>query len=218
MDVGGGSTEVMLGESSSVHYRRSFTIGALRLFELLKPSDPPTAANLAHCRITVDDFLHWEVAPELDLALRGCRGRTMRLVGRGGTAAVLARTISGKPGELDDLDKSTCIRTRQVRDSVELLWSYSYEQRLKVRGLPSKRADVILTGAVISEAFMARFGFAQVTVSRRGLRYGVLLESNDAQKAQGKVSPVQFNRSTTGLLTEKPARRPPQPSGVVAEA
>ncbi|MCI0535115.1 MAG: hypothetical protein L0Z50_07795 [Verrucomicrobiales bacterium] len=175
VDVGGGSTEVILGDESTVSYRKSFPIGALRLFELLKPVDPPSPADLAQCRTTLDDFLHWEVRPELEPALRAVRQRTPRLVGTGGTAAVLARIIAGKGDEPDDLDKATSLRTKQIRDTLELLWSTSLAQRLKMDGLPSKRADVVLTGSAVFEAFMTRFDFPQLTVSRRGLRHGVLL-------------------------------------------
>lgn len=196
VDVGGGSTEVILGDDSLVYYRRSFAIGALRLFELLKPADPPSAEDLAQCRATLHDFLHWEVAPELESALRPLRGILPQFVGTGGSAAVLARIISGKAEEPEDLDKSNSVKAKQVCGAVELLWSYSTERRLKINGLPGKRADVILTGAAVFEAFMTRFDFGQLTVSRRGLRHGVLLDHVAARANQLNVASCHSNFST----------------------
>ncbi|MCI0540021.1 MAG: hypothetical protein L0Z50_32850 [Verrucomicrobiales bacterium] len=192
VDVGGGSTEVILGDGPIICYRGSFAIGALRLLELLKPADPPSAADLERCRATINDFLDWEVAPELKGVLSEIRGRTARLVGTGGSAAVLAWIISGRR-DPDDLDKSTCVKAKQVHDAVELLWRYSHAQRLKVDGLPTKRADVILTGAAVFEAFMTRFDFPQLTVSRRGLRHGVLLDSGAAaDSSRGTAVPASL--------------------------
>jgi exopolyphosphatase/guanosine-5'-triphosphate,3'-diphosphate pyrophosphatase len=213
VDVGGGSSEVILGEQSSIYYRRSFAIGALRLFELLKPADPPSALDLAQCRAALNDFLHWEVAPELEPLLRAFRPRMPRLVGTGGSAAVLARIISAKAEKLADLDKSVFVKAKQVRIAVELLWSYSTEQRLKINGLPGKRADVILTGAAVFETFLTRFDFPQLTVSRRGLRHGVLLDSAGVgpstitSSAQG-VNPSQKNTTTEARFLS-PTSRPP---------
>jgi exopolyphosphatase/pppGpp-phosphohydrolase len=51
------------------------------------------------------------------------------------------------------------------------------EQRQSIPGIPAKRGDVILTGVAIYEAIMEQFGFSQLAVSTRGLRYWALLQS-----------------------------------------
>ena len=47
LDVGGGSTEFMIGQGEHPDYSRSFPLGSVRLMEMMRPSDPPTVAELA---------------------------------------------------------------------------------------------------------------------------------------------------------------------------
>src|SRR5579859_4411056 len=70
LDVGGGSTEFILGHGEQKDFRRSFALGTVRLLEQLHPSDPPTPQELADCRALVRDFLRAEVAPSLVPAMR----------------------------------------------------------------------------------------------------------------------------------------------------
>jgi exopolyphosphatase/pppGpp-phosphohydrolase len=62
---------------------------------------------------------------------------------------------------------------------VEHLWSLPLAERQEIAGLPKKRADVILTGAVIYEAVMEQLAFAELRVSTRGLRFAAVMA--DAQ-------------------------------------
>jgi exopolyphosphatase/pppGpp-phosphohydrolase len=57
-----------------------------------------------------------------------------------------------------------------------MLWSLGLSDRKRLIGLPKKRADVILFGAVIYEASLHELGFADLRASTRGLRYAALLD------------------------------------------
>ncbi len=70
LDVGGGSTEFIVGQGAHQHFRQSFPLGTVRLLERFPPSDPPTAGELAVCRQWLRDFLEKEVEPSLAPALR----------------------------------------------------------------------------------------------------------------------------------------------------
>ena len=62
-----------------------------------------------------------------------------------------------------------------VRDIVlqgERLWSLPLAERRKITGLPANRADVILPGVAIYSVLMEEFGFSELCVSTRGLRFG----------------------------------------------
>ena len=65
LDVGGGSTEFILGQGAHKQFRQSFQLGTVRLMEKLPFGDPPTAQQLAASRRFVKDFLHREVRPKL---------------------------------------------------------------------------------------------------------------------------------------------------------
>jgi exopolyphosphatase/pppGpp-phosphohydrolase len=55
------------------------------------------------------------------------------------------------------------------------LWRLPLARRKEIVGLPRQRADVILTGVLIYELVMAEFGFEQLRVSTRGLRFAAVM-------------------------------------------
>lgn len=190
LDVGGGSTEFILGCGAHMHFQRSYPLGTVRLMEKLPHSDPPTAVELSQCRQWLADFLEREVRPELDLALRreaetdsqervrrAPDDKTLQLVGTGGTTSILACIEAG----LRHFDRARIEAARlslaQVRARTERLWTLPLAERKKTVGLPPDRADVILYGVAIYEAVMERFNFGELRVSTRGLRFGAVLES-----------------------------------------
>lgn len=174
LDVGGGSTEFILGENREQYFRNSYRLGTVRLLEQLRPGDPPGALELTRCRKELRNFLDENIAPELETAMRRCE-KEIHLVGTGGTTTILARMEK----QLMDFDReqieSTRLTPAQVQSHVERNWNLSLEERKKVVGLPPKRADVILTGLAIYEAVMERFGFRELRISTRGLRYAAVL-------------------------------------------
>ena len=99
----------------------------------------------------------------------------MRLVGTGGTTTILAR-MEAQMADFDrDRIEAVRLSAAGVRTHVERLWSLPLAGRKQVVGLPSKRADVILTGAVIYETVMEELGFTELRVSTRGLRFAAVM-------------------------------------------
>jgi exopolyphosphatase/guanosine-5'-triphosphate,3'-diphosphate pyrophosphatase len=181
LDVGGGSTEFILGQGEHKHFRESFPLGTVRLMQKVPHSDPPRAGELAASRAWLKTFLETEVQPKL--APKIDRDNTvysantgLQLVGTGGTASILAR-MELKAGDYDrERIEAARLGVERVRWHVQNLWGLGLAERQKIIGLPTKRADVILTGAVIYEAVMEQFGFAELRVSTRGLRFAALME------------------------------------------
>ena len=99
----------------------------------------------------------------------------MALVGTGGTTSILGH-IEAK---LETYDRAKIEATRlslaRVRWHVEHLWSLPLEERRRVVGLPPNRADVILMGVAIYEAIMEKFGFSELRISTRGLRFAAVM-------------------------------------------
>lgn len=176
MDVGGGSTEFIVGEGREQFFRDSFQLGVVRLIEKLRPADPPTAIDLAACRAEVHAFLKERVAPRLDPALdRAGRDRVV-LVGVGGSATYLAAIQLALTDFSRDHIEALRLTRAQVHDWTERLWHVALAERQKIPGLPAKRADVMITGAAIYEAVMEQFGFTELRVSTRGLRFAALMD------------------------------------------
>jgi exopolyphosphatase/guanosine-5'-triphosphate,3'-diphosphate pyrophosphatase len=174
LDVGGGSTEFIVGENAVPQFRNSYSLGTVRLLEQLRPGDPPGLRALIGCRVWLREFLKAQVFPLLRTALSGCK-RPVKLVGTGGTATLLPR-IQAHLAEFDRAKiESTVLTLDMVRGHLESHWQMTLAERQQIVGLPPKRADVILTGIAIYEAIMEQFEFKELTVSTRGLRYWALL-------------------------------------------
>jgi exopolyphosphatase/guanosine-5'-triphosphate,3'-diphosphate pyrophosphatase len=182
LDVGGGSTEFILGCGAQKHFRQSFRLGTVRLLETIPHSDPPTREEFAETRKWVREFIAEKVSPALAPALeRETRLQAtqtpMLLVGTGGTTTILAR-MEAKLGTFDRaVIENTRISLERLRWHTEQLWSMPLSRREGVVGLPRKRADVILTGMVIFEAVMEQLGFTELRVSTRGLRFAAVMDA-----------------------------------------
>ncbi|HEX4263600.1 MAG TPA: Ppx/GppA family phosphatase [Verrucomicrobiae bacterium] len=182
LDVGGGSTEFILGQGDYKHFRESFPLGTVRLMEKVPHSDPPRREELTECRIWLKTFFETEVQPKLAPKMNWggeiySANTGLQLVGTGGTASILARMELKAEDYNREAIEATRLSLERVRWHVRNLWSRAFAEREKIIGLPPKRADVILTGAAIYEAVMEQFGFAELRVSTRGLRFAALMDA-----------------------------------------
>ena len=175
LDVGGGSTEFILGHGKKKSFAHSFPLGTVRLMEKFPHSDPPTRGEFTKCRDWLKNFLHFEVRPQLEPALKN-ETSEIRLVGTGGTTSILARMEK----KLDRFDREKIERTvlsfEQVVAHRKNLWKLPLAERKEIPGLPKLRADVILTGVLIYEAVMEEFNFKELRVSTRGLRFAAVMD------------------------------------------
>jgi exopolyphosphatase / guanosine-5'-triphosphate,3'-diphosphate pyrophosphatase len=174
LDVGGGSTEFILGHAGHALFRDSFKLGTVRLLEAARLADPPTSAELAASRAQLRAFLDREVRPRLAPHLAQLSPALPCLVGTGGTTSILARLELQLPDYDRDRIEATRFTAARLRSHVERLWSLPLAERRELPGLPPKRADVILFGAAIYEAVMEGFGIAELRVSTRGLRFAAV--------------------------------------------
>ena len=177
LDVGGGSTEFILGCGSRRLFARSFSLGTVRLLEKFPHGDPPTAAEWTACRDWLRAFLEDQVRSLLEPVLKsGDLSGPVRLAGTGGTATLLGRMDR----QLEHFDRAAIESVQLSREHLQTLrarlWSLPLAQRQRVPGLPPSRADVILTGVAIYAAVMERFDLPLLSLSTRGLRFAAVME------------------------------------------
>ena len=175
VDVGGGSTEFIVGDAGGMRFHLSLPLGSVRLMERHPAGDPPTADECAAVREATDTQLRAREVPELrrQIAAFG-QAAPVQLVATGGVASILAMMELG----IDDHDRE---RMEAVGLSVERvaawrgrLWGLRLARRREITGLPANRADVALFGSLIVEQSMRQLGFDALRVSTRGIRFGVL--------------------------------------------
>jgi len=170
IDIGGGSTEVIIGSQDQHTYVGSLKLGAVRLTTYFLPEARGPVplrtyeALQRYVRHHAVRTLREMQAYRIDLAI-GSSGTIRSL------ADVAARHVHKRPLQPDDV--LTYAHLQQV---VRLLAALSLEERRKVPGLNPERADIILAGAAILDAFMQALDLPDMHISERGLREGLLVD------------------------------------------
>jgi len=176
LDVGGGSSEFIFGRGPQKKFSQSLPLGSVRLMERFPVQDPPGPDQLSICRKWLREFLNNELAGNLRPVMQSEAGEKVQLVGTGGTTSILGRMEA----RLEEYDRARIEATRigidRIRGHVNHLWSLPLEERKQIPGLPKSRADVILFGSAIYESVMEFFGFEELRISTRGLRFAVVME------------------------------------------
>jgi exopolyphosphatase/guanosine-5'-triphosphate,3'-diphosphate pyrophosphatase len=163
-DIGGGSTELILGGRDGVTDRASLDIGCVRMSERHLHADPPAPAEL--------DALRAEAAAALPGRLTdAARG----LVGVAGTVTTLATIDMGLEVELPEVIDGHRLAAETVERLLAELAALPLERRRVVRGLMPQRAPTIVAGAVILSAIVRATGADAVVVSERDILHGAAL-------------------------------------------
>ena len=177
LDVGGGSTEFILGRDRTRLLARSFPLGTVRQLEMHPLSNPPTAGEFANCRDGLQQYLRAEVQPQLAAVLgSNALPGPLQLVGTGGTTSLLGRMELQLASFDRDAIESVQLSLDRMRALRDQLWSLPLAQRQILPGLPANRADVILTGTAIYTAVMEVFAIPQLSISTRGLRFAAVMD------------------------------------------
>jgi exopolyphosphatase/guanosine-5'-triphosphate,3'-diphosphate pyrophosphatase len=173
-DVGGGSTELVLGDAEGPTpptSRVSLDIGSVRLFERHVHTDPPRPAELAN--IEADIALQLTSAAPL-LRRREGEPVSLTLVGVAGTVTTLKALELGLPAYDSARVHGAVLTLGAVEALCAKLASLSLSERQQLPGLQPKRADVIVAGALIVRELLRRAGASETVVSDRGVRFGLL--------------------------------------------
>jgi exopolyphosphatase/guanosine-5'-triphosphate,3'-diphosphate pyrophosphatase len=171
LDIGGGSTELLLAEGPRILASASTGLGAVTLTERFLKTDPPAPAELDAVRRAAASRFGRLLREEFH-GLASDAG----LAGTAGTVTSLAAIDLG----LDPYDPGRVNGHRLTRERVaELLRrlaSLPLAHRRGIRGLEAARADVIVAGTAVCLAAMDALGADSLTVSDGGLREGILLD------------------------------------------
>jgi exopolyphosphatase/guanosine-5'-triphosphate,3'-diphosphate pyrophosphatase len=173
VDVGGGSTEFILGRDAARCFAQSYPVGTVRLLERKRLQDPPSPEERAECQAEISRFFRERVAPDLKASLDLCEDAA-RLVGTGGTTTILGRMELRLDSYERALLEGLVLTRAQIAAHEDKLWSLPLYERRRITGLPAKRADVILTGVLIFGGIMDALGFDHLRVSTRGLRFAAV--------------------------------------------
>lgn len=168
IDIGGGSTEIIVADGGQVRFRRSLPLGSVRLHERHVRSDPPTPAEA--------DAVEDEVAATLATADEAFAERPALLVGVAGTVTTLMAMTLGLTSYDPALVHGARLTAQDLDRQVARLAAAGQAERERFAGLDPRRADVIFAGALLLRAIVRRSGAGAVRVSDRGIRWGLFYE------------------------------------------
>ena len=172
VDIGGGSTEVLVGEHGVTLAARSFKLGAVRLTDRFFPGGNCTPRAVDECRTYIRSMLagfEREVLQHgFDIAIASS-----------GTAETVAMLVSAQRGASTPHTLNRFEFTRAELDAAveSLTAKRTTVTRATVPGLDAARADIIVAGAIVLQCVAQTFGVTSFTFSDGALREGVLLDT-----------------------------------------
>ncbi|NHC14443.1 Ppx/GppA phosphatase family protein [Motilibacter deserti] len=166
VDIGGGSTEFVLGDATGVRAARSVDIGCVRMTERHLHDDPPTAEQVAAARVDVEAAI--TVAAQ-DVPLHEAH----TLVGVAGSVT----TVAAMALDLEAYDSAVIHRSRipadDVRDVTARLLRATHAERAALPFMHPGRVDVIGAGALVLEAIVNRLDVTDMVVSEHDILDGI---------------------------------------------
>jgi exopolyphosphatase / guanosine-5'-triphosphate,3'-diphosphate pyrophosphatase len=165
-DIGGGSTEFVLGGPEGVWGGRSVDIGCVRMTERHLNSDPPSEAEITAATADIDGAL--------ELVAAGIPAeRASTLVGLAGSVTTVAGIALGLPSYDPERIHHSRIPAARVHEIATGLLGQTRAQRAAIGVMHPGRVDVIGGGALVLDRIMIRFGFSEVLVSEHDILDGM---------------------------------------------
>ena len=174
IDIGGGSTELILADSQEARTLSSTKVGAVRLTSELITTQPISDVQFQYLQAYTRGILERSVE---DVLANIHPGESPRLVGTSGTIETLAMIHARENlGILPSTLNGYQFTLKDLRVWVNRLRKMTNSERSIIPGMPDKRSEVILAGAVILQEAMTLLGVDSVTLCGRALREGVIVD------------------------------------------
>jgi exopolyphosphatase / guanosine-5'-triphosphate,3'-diphosphate pyrophosphatase len=193
LDIGGGSTEILIAKGRRIFYSNSIKLGAVRLMQRFFPSETLNRKAISECRKYVRGMLEPIVreikSHPFDVAI-GTSGTIMNL-------ASILRLRRFKAGDAP-LNGVRIAADDLYELADEILGKPTSADRLRISGLDPKRVDIIPAGAILASSIFKEFHLQKLTISDYGLREGVLFDSIEKlhpKKAFDPLHDLRFKSS-----------------------
>ena len=172
IDIGGGSTEFLIGRGRDIAFDNSLKLGAIRLTERFFGDKDTESKSVKACREYIKGFMS-------TVTRESAQHKFDIAVGSSGTIMNLANIINIKRGGAADAKLNNFIFTKdELLDVVSgILEAKTLKQRLKIPGLDPSRADIITAGAILLEQIFKELKLKEMMVSEYALREGIILDT-----------------------------------------
>ncbi|HEY8272700.1 MAG TPA: Ppx/GppA family phosphatase [Pseudobdellovibrionaceae bacterium] len=168
IDVGGGSTEFIVGNKSKLHFSKSLNLGCVRMTEKYITTQPISQKE----RVIVEEAISQQleaILPEVQ------KYAAKEILAVAGTPSALAIAEIGK----FDSEKvqGFVLDQNKLKKWCDILASTSVQEKIDKYKIETGRADVLFVGATILHHFLLKMNRPSMRVSIKGVRYGVALEA-----------------------------------------
>ncbi|HLP29010.1 MAG TPA: Ppx/GppA phosphatase family protein [Candidatus Didemnitutus sp.] len=177
IDIGGGSTETVIGYQGEAAFVDSAKLGHIRMTKRFFPDPTITDAQIEACRKAIRG--EWAAVFQSLIAYGfehavGCSGTVMAIA-----AMSIARTNKRLPESMNAMR----IERKDILDVVEsIVHARTQDARLALPGMDPKRADVITGGALILEQAIIGLNIQELTISGYALREGIVFDTVQKQR------------------------------------
>ncbi|GAB4291151.1 MAG: hypothetical protein Kow0098_10180 [Ignavibacteriaceae bacterium] len=182
VDIGGGSTEILLAKGNNIIFSDSIRIGAVRLSKKFFPSYILDEQSIINCR----DFIEQQIllSERIDFNME-----FDRVVGTSGTIQSLAGLITAhyKRKLPKKLNRFEVLKSDFDKILNKILAHRTFEERLKIPGIEPKRADILPAGLLILDTIFRLFNFRRLYISEYALREGIIVEMIQRLEDSGVV-------------------------------
>lgn len=177
MDIGGGSTEFIIGNKNGIIWKKSFKLGAARLLELFKTSDPMTKEDIA----AIERYLRAQLRP-LFRAIK--ENEVTELIGSSGSFDTFADVLFHYKHGVPFPSNKTSFRFpgNLLNHILFEMINKNRKQRLATPGMLKMRVDMISIAALITKFIMHELNIKKCRLSTYSLKEGVLETMTSKQK------------------------------------
>ena len=173
LDIGGGSTELILADSSEARALTSTKIGAVRLQREFIKKDPISSQNELFLR----SFIRGSMESAIDkVSKRIEAGEIPVLVATSGTAMAIGSLISNKENHMQSKLQGYKITKNNLDIIVSQLIKMTPSERSQLSSLSERRSEIIVPGALILQTIMNMVDVNEIILSERALREGLVVD------------------------------------------
>ncbi|MEO0457468.1 MAG: Ppx/GppA phosphatase family protein [Cyanobacteria bacterium P01_A01_bin.114] len=174
IDIGGGSTELILGTGDQPRFLSSTKVGAVRLNAKLITTNPISHDEF----IRLQAYVRGMIEPSADDLKRGLEpGESLQLIGTSGTIETLATLCAvERLGAVPDPLNGFEMTYKELSHWVDRLRRMRYAERLNLPEMSERRAEIIVPGAVILQETMKLLEVDKITICEAALREGVVVD------------------------------------------
>jgi exopolyphosphatase / guanosine-5'-triphosphate,3'-diphosphate pyrophosphatase len=175
VDIGGGSTELVLAKDGDVAFATSLDVGCVRVTERFLHSDPPSEGELAEAGAYVRSLL-----PELEAETA---------IGVAGTITTLATLDLGDEEYDPARTHGHRLPLASVEAQLERLAAMTTEERTSVTGIEPGRASVIVAGIDVLREVMTTYDLPEIEVSERDVLHGAAFAAAELPEQEEGAAP-----------------------------